>query len=98
MSIVDRLSQLQTAQKGWQRRVGEKDNDRFTVAGKMGRDNKEPPGTPAKTSAEDGAEAEAEEAVARRRTPRTPRMRTVVGRSASESAAAEEEEAAAQVA
>ncbi len=62
MSIVDRLSQLQTAQKGWQRRVGEKDNDRFTVAGKMGREKastaKEgPPRTPLKT-AEDTAEAE----------------------------------------
>ncbi len=76
MSIVDRLSQLQTAQKGWQRRVGEKDNDRFTVAGKMGRDNKEPPRTPAKTSEEEDAAGEAEdaaEAAARRRTPRTPR-------------------------
>ena len=35
-SIADRLKVLETAQKGWQKRVLEPDAARFTVAGKMG--------------------------------------------------------------
>lgn len=35
-SIADRLKVLETAQKGWQKRVHEPDAARFTVAGKMG--------------------------------------------------------------
>ena len=32
----ERMSLLQTAQNSWQDKVGEKDVDKFTVAGKMG--------------------------------------------------------------
>ncbi len=35
VSIVERLSKLQTAQTSWQAKVGEKDVGKFTVAGKM---------------------------------------------------------------
>ena len=34
-SLQERMSQLQTAQNSWQAKVGEKDVDKFTVAGKM---------------------------------------------------------------
>ena len=37
VSITDRLSKLQSSQQTWQGRVGEKDNSKFTVAGKMER-------------------------------------------------------------
>ena len=35
-SLQERMSLLQTAQNSWQNKVGEKDVDKFTVAGKMG--------------------------------------------------------------
>merc|ERR1712098_376534 len=38
VSLVDRLSKLNAAQNEWQRKVGDKDTDKFTVAGKMERD------------------------------------------------------------
>ena len=38
VSLVDRLSKLSEAQNEWQRKVGEKDTEKFTVAGKMERD------------------------------------------------------------
>ena len=34
-SLQERMSLLQTAQNSWQNKVGEKDVDKFTVAGKM---------------------------------------------------------------
>ena len=39
VSIVDRLSKLQMAQSSWQARVETKDSEKFTVAGKMMREN-----------------------------------------------------------
>ena len=38
VSLGDRLSKLQGAQTQWQKKVGEKDTEKFTVAGKMERD------------------------------------------------------------
>lgn len=38
VSLVDRLSKLNAAQNEWQKKVGEKDTEKFTVAGKMERD------------------------------------------------------------
>ena len=38
VSLGDRLSKLQGAQTQWQKKVGEKDTERFTVAGKMERE------------------------------------------------------------
>ena len=35
VSLVDRMNQLQNAQNSWQSKVGEKDAEKFTVAGKM---------------------------------------------------------------
>lgn len=35
VSLVERLSQLESAQSSWQARVGEKDAEKFTVASKM---------------------------------------------------------------
>ena len=37
-SLVDRLSKLNEAQNEWQKKVGEKDSEKFTVAGKMERE------------------------------------------------------------
>ena len=57
VSLVDRLSKLNQAQNEWQKKVGEKDTEKFTVAGKMERDKfmKTPttastPSTPATSS------------------------------------------------
>ena len=38
VSLGDRLSKLQGAQTQWQKKVGDKDTEKFTVAGKMERD------------------------------------------------------------
>jgi len=38
VSLVDRLSKLNSAQNEWQKKVGEKDSEKFTVAGKMERE------------------------------------------------------------
>ena len=38
VSLVDRLSKLNAAQNEWQKKVGEKDTEKFTVAGKMERE------------------------------------------------------------
>jgi len=38
VSLVDRLSKLSSAQNEWQKKVGEKDTEKFTVAGKMERE------------------------------------------------------------
>ena len=40
VSLVDRLSKLNAAQNEWQKKVGEKDSEKFTVAGKMEREKK----------------------------------------------------------
>jgi len=40
VSLVDRLSKLNAAQTEWQKKVGEKDTEKFTVAGKMEREKK----------------------------------------------------------
>ena len=40
VSLVDRLSKLNAAQNEWQKKVGEKDTEKFTVAGKMEREKK----------------------------------------------------------
>ena len=40
VSLVDRLSKLNAAQTEWQKKVGDKDTERFTVAGKMEREQK----------------------------------------------------------
>lgn len=40
VSLVDRLSKLNAAQTEWQKKVGEKDTEKFTVAGKMEREHK----------------------------------------------------------
>jgi len=38
VSLVDRLSKLNSAQNEWQKKVGDKDTEKFTVAGKMERE------------------------------------------------------------
>ena len=50
VSLVDRLSKLNAAQNEWQKKVGEKDTEKFTVAGKMERENKLKPFVEEKTS------------------------------------------------
>ena len=74
VSIVDRLSKLQTAQNAWQNKVETKDVKQFTVAGKMQRDNNvlnipmASPANPRPKSPVSGVEAVV-----------TPKLRSVTG-------------------
>ena len=83
ISLNDRLSKLQSAQTEWQKKVGEKDTDKFTVAGKMERENKvksvlNGDQTPSRRERSvtpkrgEGSKAVAEPVA--RKTPKTPRM------------------------
>ena len=55
VSLGDRLSKLQGAQTQWQKKVGDKDTEKFTVAGKMERDKLlKPASTPTVESKKSG--------------------------------------------
>ena len=82
VSIVDRLSKLQTAQNSWHNKVETKDVKQFTVAGKMQRDNNMlniPMTSPAKPRPKSPTPTPSAE---------TPKLRSVTGKTATRPASA----------
>lgn len=90
-SLVDRLSKLNEAQNDWQRKVGEKDSEKFTVAGKMERDTFiRGPGTPALSTPATPGQASGDKFVENAGIKVTPKMRKFRGSGAQKKLISEE--------
>ena len=74
-SLVDRLSKLNEAQNEWHKKVGEKDSEKFTVAGKMEREKFiRGPSTPSPSTPVKHAKPSTDKFVENTGTKNTPKM------------------------
>ena len=82
-SLVDRLSKLNEAQNEWQKKVGEKDSEKFTVAGKMEREKFiKGPSTPSPSTPVKNVKPSTDKFVENTGAKRTPKMTKFRGSSA----------------